>query len=159
MTEIDLTNNEAHDQFHEQWEMDVRTGIVRLAQAVHHTAVDHGWWERGGEGQTFGEKVALMHSELSEALESYRDGEPVLWFKHNQDDGYNGEPHQSDPGPLTFDGVTALGKPEGAAAEFADAIIRIMDYCQHEEIPLAEALIRKHAYNVTRPHKHGGKRI
>ena len=118
------------------WETDVRIGIRKLAEHVHGTAVEHGWWEDGGEGQTFGEKVVLMHSELSEALEAHRNSEPVLWYDHDNH-----------------------GKPEGAAAEFADCIIRILDYCQRESIPIVEAIIRKSAYNETRPYKHGGKRI
>lgn len=37
-----------------------------LAKEIHQNAVEHGWWE---EERSFGEIVALCHSELSEALE------------------------------------------------------------------------------------------
>ena len=43
--------------------------LNRLAADIHRNAVEHGWWE--GE-RSFGEIVALCHSELSEALEEYR---------------------------------------------------------------------------------------
>lgn len=45
------------------------TTINEFAAEVHKNAVEHGWWE--GE-RTFPEIVALIHSEVSEALEEYR---------------------------------------------------------------------------------------
>ena len=46
-------------------------GLNELAKEIHKTACEKGWWE---EERTFGELIALCHSELSEALEVYRDG-------------------------------------------------------------------------------------
>lgn len=45
--------------------------INEFAAEVHKNAVDHGWWE--GE-RTFPEIVALIHSEVSEALENTATG-------------------------------------------------------------------------------------
>jgi NTP pyrophosphatase (non-canonical NTP hydrolase) len=43
--------------------------IKDLCIEAHQTAVEKGWYE---EPVSFGTAVALMHSELSEALEAYR---------------------------------------------------------------------------------------
>lgn len=51
-----------------------RMGINEWTQEIHQNAKDHGWWE--GE-RSFGEIIALCHSELSEAPEAYRNGEEV----------------------------------------------------------------------------------
>lgn len=45
--------------------------IDGLVQQAHQNAIDKGWYD---EPRTFGEMIALMHSELSEALEDHRNG-------------------------------------------------------------------------------------
>ena len=107
------------------------TGFNEVAKEIHKNAVAHGWWD---ETRTFPEIVALIHSELSEALEEYRSNHGVT------------EVYQE------------AGKPEGVPIELADAIIRILDYCGYAGIDIDAAVERKHEYNKTRPYRHGGKR-
>lgn len=113
----------------------------KLRDEIHSNAVEHGWWE---EERSFGDIIALCHSELSEALEEHRNG-------HKSTDVYYNI--------MPFKGNAKTDKPEGIPIELADCIIRILDYCGKEGIDIEEAIRIKHGYNIMRPYKHGGKKI
>jgi len=106
--------------------------ITELVEAAHQNAINKGWYE---EPRTCGELIALMHSELSEALEEYRHGR-----------GYTETYYENE-------------KPCGIPSELADAVIRIFDTCGYLGIDLEEAINEKMAYNATRPVRHGGKKL
>lgn len=119
--------------------------LNKIRDEIHQNAVEHGWWQ---EERSFGEIIALCHSELSEALEEYRKGNRPRETYYSDK---NGTCYSYNPmGDL---------KPEGIPSELADCIIRILDYCGHEEIDIEKAIRIKHEYNKTRPYKHGGKII
>lgn len=121
--------------------------LNELAKDVHNNAKEHGWWD---EERSFGDIIALCHSELSEALEEFRNKRPnayTLAFDQNGDAYYKTNVEQWKPDE----------KPEGIAVELADCIIRILDFCGKEEIDIENMIKLKHEYNKTRPYRHGGK--
>lgn len=121
--------------------------INEIQKEIHKNAVDHGWWD---EDRSFGELIALCHSELSEALEEYRKGNmPTERYYTDK----NGTEYSMNPS-----GNPDM-KPEGIPSELADAVIRIMDMCGRYGIDLEATILEKHEYNKTRPYKHGGKVI
>ena len=104
-----------------------------LAKKIHEDTKAHGFWN--GE-RNFGEVIALIHSELSEALEEYRKGKE-----------YNETYYEAD------------GKPCGIPSELADAIIRILDFCGAENVDIDKIIEQKIDYNKKRPYKNGNKRF
>jgi NTP pyrophosphatase (non-canonical NTP hydrolase) len=81
---------------------------------------------------TIAEKLALIHSETSEALEDVRAGRDI-----------DSNTYRAD------------GKPEGLPSELADIIIRIGDLAGWLGIDLEAAVIEKMQFNASRPYKHG----
>ena len=100
--------------------------LNRLRDACHATAKEKGFWD--GDNHNDSEKIALMHSELSECLEALRHGNPA---------------DEHCPHFKSLD------------IELADVLIRIFDFCGHHDIDLAGAVRAKMIYNTERPYKHG----
>ena len=101
-------------------------GLRSALTLAHETATDAGWYTDPKTGQpidrNFGEVVALMHSELSEALEADRKG--------LMDDKL---PHR-----------------DGREVELADCIIRILDTAAALGLDVPGAIIEKNRFNRTR---------
>src|SRR5437868_4195189 len=108
--------------------------LKELQQRCFEQAKELGWAEKP---IPVPEQIALIHSEASEALESWRDNEPVSWEAKDK----NGEM-----------------KPLGIASEYADILIRVGHYAVLLGIDLEYEVVRKLKYNTTRGHRHGGKR-
>jgi NTP pyrophosphatase (non-canonical NTP hydrolase) len=99
------------------------------AQIVKAYAIakDHGWHEAP---RNDGEVLALIHCEVSEALQALRNGNP---------------PDHHCP------------KFSSLEVELADVIIRIMDYAGERDLDIAGAILAKMEVNRNRPYKHGRK--
>jgi hypothetical protein len=187
------------------------TTLLDLQTAVRNVNVANGWHD---DERTHGEDRTLIHSEISEALEAYRDHgyddvtiHPGLCRGCGLDEANPGHQGDHDYRPP---------KPEGVASELADVLIRLLDtvdrwqvtpywlldgYALDDVLPyrvpsarfgdwldvmhtatakddhqlllrtvagaalllvdvdLEQEVVRKVAYNATRGHKHGGKRL
>jgi hypothetical protein len=127
--------------FSDQEQAHIRAALEDLQSAIHANAKSKGWHD---EERSFGDDVALIHSELSEALEAYRNtGDVTLTWRAYPGDRYVG--------------TDVPRKPEGVASEYADVIIRVLDSAEARGIPVIDELFAKLAFNETRPHRHGGK--
>jgi NTP pyrophosphatase (non-canonical NTP hydrolase) len=134
-----------------------------LIKEAHTNAKEHGWWDNP---KSIGELLALIHSEVSEALEEHRNG-----YAPNET-YYSGKYKMTIPTNLgigqtkeyvykEFNNNEQYGfnKPEGIPSELADIVIRVADICGYYGIDLQAAIDEKMEYNKSRPHKHGGKKL
>jgi NTP pyrophosphatase (non-canonical NTP hydrolase) len=115
-----------------------------LQRAAYDNSIAKGFWpcpELDGEDapELLASKVALIHSEVSELLEAYRE-DPTAQCGKWRDGSLKGR----EPIPLSRE-----------EEEMGDILLRLFDLAERRGIDLMEVALRKHEFNLTRPVKHG----
>ena len=114
--------------------------LKQLQVAAHQIACAHGWHDTE---RTFGDCIALVHSELSEALEAYRLVKSCQpYYEWRWDNGYEPVSSWCVEGDVPRRVVEDIdnGKPQGVAYELADVVIRVADMAEWFKIDLAKSL-------------------
>jgi len=96
--------------------------INEMCAEIHDDNVKAGWWDDGKGKYVVATKVALIHSEVSEAMEGFRKDLPDKHLPHRKN----------------------------AEVELADAVIRIFDLAGAHGYDLGGAIAEKRAYNAQR---------
>lgn len=101
--------------------------LTILSQFANSDARANGWWDNPRD---IGALLMLMVTELAEAYEAHRNNDAM-------------DDHLTDV--------------PGLHAELGDTIIRVLDYCGENNIPIGDIVMRKMKYNRSRGYRHGGK--
>lgn len=104
--------------------------LNEFAQEVHANAVNHGWWD---EEYTDTVAIALIHAEISEALEEWRANRPMVYYKCRLDTICNGE-CKHDAASCVYKNP----KPEGIAVELIDVALRVLDTAEAWGVTLGD---------------------
>ena len=113
------------------------TDLRDIQKAVWRTAEEHGWHK---DDDNIPVKLVMIHSEVSEALEEYRNAE-----------------EGADLAAVYY--AAGSKKPEGFGIELADIVIRVLDLAEMLGMDLTDLILTKMKYNKSRPYRHGGKRV
>jgi NTP pyrophosphatase (non-canonical NTP hydrolase) len=128
------------------------TTIGELQARVHKVSQGKGWW---AAERTVGDLIALMHSELTEALEEYREGrEPGDVYYTCQELDADGRVVGSSVAESRGEIPPGmLARPEGVAVQLGDCVIRVLDFCARWGVDLESLLEEKVAYNERFPYR------
>lgn len=104
-----------------------------MMEYVERVNRENGWYDKD---RPFSADIALLHSEVSEAYESFRKSGSVTTFSGDIDDDYD---------------------KDSTGAELADVFIRLLDTCNRHAVDLTFEFYAKMSYNEDRSYRHGGK--
>lgn len=102
--------------------------LDQMTAEIREINVAKGWRSaEGGPGSnTFGDYLALLHSEVSEALEAYRDNRLADATEDHRPEWMRDSPYAGPP------------KPEGVGSELADVLIRLLDMADVFGVPVRD---------------------
>jgi NTP pyrophosphatase (non-canonical NTP hydrolase) len=120
--------------------------INELAKQVHENAKSKGFFDKP---KNIGEMLALIHSEVSEALEADRNKQ---YCKMNLDAS---NVLMAWPSDIAFQNDYKDKVKGSFEEEMADIVIRVMDMCAFKGIDLEYHIKAKMRYNSTRGRMHG----
>jgi len=126
--------------------------IEYYKEAIHKNAEEKGFWEAP---INIPEKLMLVVSELSEALEALREENycDPLFVKET----YEKTVPTSFMAPQYEMSHFEKYIKNKFEDEIADAFIRLLDICHHMNIDIEKQIAIKHRYNTLREYKHGKK--
>lgn len=133
----------------------LKVALQKISDEIMDNNTRLGW--EPDKKRTFGDEIALLHSEVSEAFEAFRD--------NGFADTTGPEEHYLGCEKVMFDPKKDCTcfmpppKPEGVGSEFADIFIRLLHYSAVHDIDLIAETRRKMEYNKTREYRHGGKNL
>jgi len=140
--------------------------LNQLSSAMYDIALSNGFHKKD---EPFGVKIALIHSELSEALEAHRtrkraSPQAIAFVKAatisamEKFSDYTGTYTSKDriyEIESYLGNLYAEGIKDTVEDELADALIRILDLAVELNIDLGFHVVYKSLYNISRPYKHG----
>ena len=121
-----LSTGENYPVVSQPYDREFIAGFNRVAERIYEWSARRGFWPDGDRND--GEALALIHSEVSEALECLRWGNP---------------PDKN------------LGDFSGAEVQITDAVMRIMDLAHGRGWRVAEVIFEKLRFNESREYRNG----
>lgn len=132
----------------------MKKSLNKLRDEAYQNALHKGFYDKESETAS---KLALIHSEVSEALEADRKGKYCL-IADIDDVEKTLQKDYIVEDDLIFKMIYEDEIKGTFEEEMADIIIRVLDLCGNKKIDIEGHVFAKMKYNSMRPHMHGGKK-
>lgn len=157
------------------------TDFPSLVPVAHKIAVDKGWWQDGIDKRPMFEIIANYHAEVSEAWEEYRAGRMKTWYAADsaKPEGFwveiadlliriadtvgAGRANMVDTMEVSAGAVRGITVAQfisflhGEIFEETGGVHLCERFAKFNNVDIYAVVREKLRYNVTRPHRHGGK--
>lgn len=145
--QVGLATGRQREDLREQFESEYRsimhTSLRAIAEQMHMCSKTHGF---RSDWLNVPEKLMLIITEMSEAMEAYRQIKPLLLtMMANNEKGV----------PLPAELEDSVKHVKNFREEMADTLIRLLDLMYALDIDIESVTASKMATNELREHKHG----